>query len=313
MALDPQVQGLLDMFAGMQTPDFADQTVEENRALLMAFIDLEGEAQDVAEVRDLTAPGPDGNEIPLRVYRPSAAQDLPVLLYFHGGGFVLGDLEVTDKPCRQLANVANAVVVSVDYRLAPEHKAPAAAEDAYAATTWVAANPAAVGGDTSRLGVSGDSAGGNLSAVVTLMTRDRGGPRIAVQLLLYPAVDAVGEYPSTTENGEGYLLTARSMEWFFGHYLAKPADAENVYVSPMLAEDLAGLPPAVVVTAGYDPLRDQGDAYAARLSAAGVPVLHLPNPTMIHGFMWMAGVVEHANGVYDSIGAFAREHLAATG
>ncbi len=309
MALDPQVQGLLDMFAGMQTPDFADQSVEENRALLMSFIDLEGEAQDVAEVRDLIAPGPDGNEIPLRVYRPSTAEDLPVLLYFHGGGFVLGDLEVTDKPCRQLANVANAVVVSVDYRLAPEHKAPAAAEDCYAATAWVAANSAAVGGDTSRLGVSGDSAGGNLSAVLTLMTRDRGGPRIAVQLLIYPALDAVGEYPSLVENGEGYLLTARSMDWFFQHYLDKPADAQSVYVSPMLADDLTGLPPAAVVTAGYDPLRDQGDAYAARLSAAGVPVLHLPNPTMIHGFMWMSGVVSHTAGVYEQLGAFAREHL----
>lgn len=310
MAVDPQAQALLDQLKSQGVPDFPDLGVEGARGFVNAFIDLEGPAQQVAEVRELSAPGPDGNALGLRVYRPSTDEDLPVLMYFHGGGHVIGGLEVADKPCRQLANVAGCVVVSVDYRLAPEHRAPAGAEDCYAATAWVAANGSRVGGDASQLGVSGDSAGGGLAASVTLMARDRGGPALDLQILLYPMADLSGRgYPSRVENADGYLLTSRALEWFNTQLLDKADDLENPYVSPAAATDLAGLPRAVVVTAGHDPLRDEGDAYAARLAGAGVEVLHLENPSMIHGFMWMAGVVDHANRVYDRVGAYAREHL----
>jgi len=234
-----------------------------------------------------------------------------VLVYFHGGGFVIGDLEVADIPCRQLAAAAGIAVVSVDYRMGPEHKSPAAAEDCYAATAWAAANAATLGGDPNRLGLAGDSAGGNLATVVALLARDRGGPAVSAQVLLCPITDldlATDAYPSRRENGEGYLLTARTLAWFYEQYLENSDDASRPYNSPIKA-DLAGLPPALVVTAGYDPLRDEGDAYAAALAAAGVEVVHLTNPSMIHGFPWMAGVVDHAGRVYEQIGAFTKENL----
>jgi acetyl esterase len=311
MAVDPQVQGLLEMFKAQGMPDFPDLGVEGARQAIAAFIQLQGPPAEVAEVRDLSAPGPDGNSIPMRSYRPAIDGDLPVLVYFHGGGFVIGTLEVADAPCRQLANAAGAIVISVDYRMGPEHRSPAAAEDCYAATVWAAANAASLRGDGSRLGVAGDSAGGNLATVVALMARDRGGPALKTQLLIYPVTDLrldTDAYPSRVENAEGYLLTTRAMEWFLENYLEKPADADNIYNSPIKA-DLAGLPPAAVVTAGYDPLRDEGNAYAAALQAAGNTVLHLENPTMIHGFTWMNGVVDHTAGVYDRLGAFARDTL----
>lgn len=310
MTLDPQAQGLLDQLQSQGVPDFPDLGVAGARDFVAAFIDLEGPSQDVVDVRELTAPGPDGNAIPLRVYRPSADDDRPVLVYIHGGYFVIGGLDVADKPCRQLANVTGCVVVSVDYRLAPEHKAPAAAEDCYAATVWVAANGARIGGATGALGVSGDSAGGGLAASVALMARDRGGPPLALQILMYPVTDlSTKDYPSRIENAEGYLLTRRAMEWFIGLTLDKPGDCENPYISPVRAEDLSGLPRAVVITAGHDPLRDEGAALANRLEQAGNEVLHLENPSMIHGFLWMSGVLDHANRVYDQIGAYTREHL----
>jgi acetyl esterase len=311
MTMDPQVTGLLEMLKSQGVPDFPDLGVDGAREFINAFLQLEGTPEDVAEVRELTCPGPDGNTIPMRSYRPAIDGDLPVLMYFHGGGFVIGTLEVADAPCRQLANASGAIVISVDYRMAPEHKAPAAGEDCYAATTWAAENAASLGGDGSRLGVSGDSAGGNLSAVVALMARDRGGPSLAVQLLIYPVTDLTESdaYPSRIENGEGYLLTSRAMGWFTEQYLDKPTDGDNPYVSPIKAVDLAGLPPAVVVTAGYDPLRDEGKAYAAALEAAGNTVLSLENPGMIHGFLWMNGVVSHTKGVFDSLGQFAKANL----
>lgn len=310
MSVDPQAQGLLDQLQAQGVPDFPELGVAGARGFVNAFIDLEGPAQDVAEVRDLSAPGPDGNSVAVRVYRPSADDQLPVLMYFHGGGHVIGDIEVADKPCRQLANVTGCVVVSVEYRLAPEHRAPAGAEDCYAATQWAAANGPLIGADPARLGVSGDSAGGGIAASVALMARDRGGPALDLQVLIYPMADLSDfPYPSRVDNAEGYLLTSRALGWFATQFLDKADDIANPYVSPASATDLAGLPRAVVVTAGYDPLRDEGNAYAARLSAAGVPVLHLENPSMIHGFIWMAGVVDHARVVFDQIGAYTREHL----
>ncbi|HEX4107359.1 MAG TPA: alpha/beta hydrolase [Solirubrobacteraceae bacterium] len=308
MTLDPQVQGLLEQFQAMGLKDFCDMSVEEARQTLALFIQLEGDAEDVAEVKDLEVPGP-GGDIPVRAYRVSG-EARPIIVYYHGGGFVLGDIEVADKPCRQLANASDCHVVSVDYRLAPEAKAPAGAEDCYAATAWVAEHASELGGD-GRLAVSGDSAGGNLAAVVPLMARERGGPDIALQILLYPIVDAVNESSSRSENGEGYLLTQASMRWFEDHYLnGADVDASDLRVSP-LHGDLSGLPPAIVVTAGYDPLRDEGNAYAAKLKEAGVPTVHLQNPGMIHGFMWLGGAIGHTAGVYEEVGQHARETLGA--
>lgn len=311
MTLDPQVQGLLEMFAAQGMPDFPDLGIDGARQATEALIQLQGPPAEVAEVHNLNAPGPDGNVIALRSYRPAIEGDLPVLLYFHGGGFVAGTLEVADGPCRLLANSAGAIVVSVDYRLAPEHRSPAAAEDCYAATTWVAENAAVLGGNGTRLGVAGDSAGGNLAAVVALMARDRGGPRLAMQLLLYPVTDLdpdADSYPSRVQNSEGYLLTSRAMRWFGERYLEKSTDAGHVYNSPIRA-DLVGLPPAAVVTAGHDPLRDEGNAYAFALQDAGTQVLHLENPSMIHAFLWMSGMVDHAADVYRRLGDFARSTL----
>lgn len=301
MTIDPQVAGLLDQLKSQGVPDFSEMTVEDARGFVGAFIDLEGESQPVTEVRDVTINGP-GGDLALRVYRPFAETDRPVIAYFHGGGYVTASLDIADKPARQLANATGCVVVSVDYRLAPEAKAPAAAEDCYAATAWIAQNADAIGGDVSRLVVSGDSAGGGIAAAVAQMARDRGAPALALQLLLYPITDHNGDWPSFTENGEGYLLSHRALSWFSAHYLVDAAQADDPYVSPVRASDLSGLPPAIVVTAGYDPLRDMGDAYAERLAAAGVPVVHLPNPSMIHGFLWMAGVCDHAATVYAEIG-----------
>ncbi|MHA6793019.1 alpha/beta hydrolase [Pseudonocardia bannensis] len=304
MTLDAQARGLLDAMAAQGMKGFDEMTVPEARDAGLAFIGLQGEPEDVHEVYDRTVPGPAG-DIPVRVYRPDGDGPHPVIVYFHGGGWVIGDIEVADKPCRTLSNVAGAAVVSVGYRKAPEDRYPAAPEDCYAATKWVAENAAELGIDASRIAVAGDSAGGNLAAVVALMAKDRGGPALAYQLLIYPATDGAGEYPSRVENGEGYLLTKGAMDWFYGHYLESPDVAEEPYVSPIRGE-LAGLPPATVITAGYDPLRDEGDAYAKALADAGVAVEHIENPSMIHGFFWMLGALEHTRGVYDQAGTHLR-------
>ncbi len=305
MAIDPQVQALLDMMAAQGAEDFSVMTVPQAREAGLGFIALEGEPEVVADVADRTVPGPAG-DIPVRIYTPSGEGPFPVVVYFHGGGWVIGDIEVADRPCRSLANGAGTVVVSVGYRKAPEDLYPAAPDDCYAATAWVAEHATELNADATRLTVAGDSAGGNLAAVVTLMARDRGGPAIARQLLIYPAVDAGGEYASRVENGEGYLLTKSAMDFFYGHYLPTPDAVEDPYVSPLRAADHSGLPPAIVLTAGFDPLRDEGNAYAALLREAGVPVEHLPQPTMIHGFWWMLGVVGHVRGVFDQVGKLLR-------
>jgi acetyl esterase len=309
MTLDPQAEGLLEQLRQQGVKDFSDMSLEEARGFMRAFIALEGDPEDLAEVRKLAVPGPDGHQIPVRTYRPATETPPPVLMYFHGGGYVLGDLEVADRPCRQLANATGCLVVSVDYRLAPEHKAPVGAQDCYAATEWVARHAGELGGCDDNLAVSGDSAGGGLAAIVALMARDRGGPRVRLQLLIYPMIDAHGQYPSRADNGDGYLLTRRSLQWFADQYLAASEDATDPYVSPIHAPDLTGLPGAVVITAGYDPLHDEGEAYADRLEQAGVPLVRLPNPAMIHGFMWMNGAVDHTASVYQRVGELVREHL----
>jgi len=251
--LDPQAEALLNQLAEAGGPPPETVSVEENRALIAAIAELSGPVEELARVEDVAVPGPAG-DIPVRVYVPQGAGPFPTVVFFHGGGWVLGNIETHDVPARRLANVVPAVVVSVDYRLAPEHPFPAAPEDCYAATAWAAANIGEYGGDGRRLAVAGDSAGGNLAAVVAQMARDQGGPAIAFQLLVYPAVDARMTHASITENGDGYLLTKGFMEWFYGHYLPEKSHADDPRASPLKAASLAGLPPALVLTAEFDPI-----------------------------------------------------------
>lgn len=252
------------------------------------------EVEPVGAVEDRSIPGPDG-EIPVRIYRPATEGPHPGIVYFHGGGFVICDLDTHDGACRRLVNATDAVVVSVDYRLAPEHRWPAAADDAAAATQWTADHAAELGIDPERLAVAGDSAGGNLAAVVALQARDRGGPRLAFQLLVYPVIDLAAsrrEHPSQQDNAEGYFLTTAQMEWYRTQYLAEDAHGEEPYASPIKAPSLAGLAPACVITAEMDPLRDEGEAYAHALKAAGVPVTLYRAPGMFHGFFNMDAVLD---------------------
>ncbi|MGI8552278.1 MAG: alpha/beta hydrolase [Dehalococcoidia bacterium] len=291
MPLDPQAQALLQQMAAAGGPPLEQMTVQQARELSVAMKDLGGPPEPLPKVEDRMIPGPAG-EIPVRIYTPEGTGPFPVLVYFHGGGWVIGSIETHDAAVRALAKAAGCIAVSVDYRLAPEHKFPTAAEDGYAATRWVAENAASFGGDPARIAVAGDSAGGNLSAVVALMARDRRGPHLVYQALIYPVTDHSYETASYRENAEGYLLTKSSMVWFWDHYLNNEADGRNPYASPLQATDLHSLPPALVVTAEFDPLRDEGEAYARRLHEAGVPVIQRRYDGLIHGSFQMAGVLE---------------------
>jgi len=309
MPLDPQVQAFLEQVEAMNMPSFDTLSVQEARASSEAFNALQGAPEAVGSVDNLVALGPHG-EVPLRVYTPESDGSLPVLVYFHGGGWVFGNLESHDAVCRALTNAVNCLVVSVDYRLAPEHKFPSAAEDAYAATQWVAEHAPDLGGDVTRLVVGGDSAGGNLAAVVALMARDRRGPRLAYQLLIYPVTDTACDTASRQQNGQGYLLTLEMMRWFQDQYLRDPSDWEHPYAAPLRAPDLQGLPPALVITAEFDPLRDEGEAYAARLRSAGVPATLKRYDGMIHGFFGMGAVLDAARAATADVAAALQEAFA---
>jgi acetyl esterase len=240
----------------------------------------------VASTRDITIPGPAG-PLSARVYRPEtqAGDSLPTVLFIHGGGFVLGSVETHDNQARAICLAARSVVVSLDYRLAPESQFPGPVQDSYAAMQWVAEHVSELGGDPERLAVAGDSAGGNLAAVTALIARDSG-PKLCAQFLIYPVVDFDPDHPyaSRVDNAEGYFLTSEDMEWFSGNYVPAGTDPHDPRLSPLRAASLAGLPPAVVLTAEFDPLRDEGEAYAAALSAAGVEVHHHRFEGLIHGF-----------------------------
>jgi len=284
--LHPDAREILDR---VDLPPTHALSVDGAREALRDLLVTEESPDDDLTVRDLSIPGPDGPATPLavRTYTPPAqARDdgLPVLVYVHGGGWVRGDLDTHDGLCRLLAEAADCVVVSVDYRRAPEHPFPTPVHDAYAATEWAAAYAGIVGGDGDRIAVGGDSAGGNLAAAVTLLARERDGPEISHQVLLYPVTDYAFDTDSYAENAEGYLLSRASMRWYWARYLDDEVDGANPYASPLRAPDLSGLPSATVVTAGYDPLRDEGAAYADRLREAGVPVTHANYPGMVHVF-----------------------------
>jgi acetyl esterase len=288
VAVAPEIRALLDQAATSGRPPLHHQSVAQARA----FHDqdaaaLNGPAAPVAAVGDRVVPGPAG-ELPVRVYTPEGEPPFPIVVWFHGGGWVVGTLDTYDPLCRALAAAVPAVVVSVGYRLAPEHPWPAAVEDAYAATLWASRNAAGLGGAQDRLAVAGDSAGGNLAAVVALGARDRGGPAIAFQLLVYPALDAAGGTASWRDHAEGFHLTAAGMRWYWDHYLGG-ADGRAPDASPLRAAFLSGLPPALVIVAEHDVLRDEGEAYAARLAGAGVAATATRYPGMVHGFFrWRA-------------------------
>jgi acetyl esterase len=288
MPLDQQSQALLDQMRQMGFPDPTTQPVELTRRALAAMRpDLTAARSGLAGVTDQTIPGPAG-PIRVRMYKPRLQQEhpLPVLVFFHGGGWVLGDLDSADGLCCTLTRQAACLTISVDYRLAPEHRYPAAVEDCDAATRWVAANASALGGDTSRLIVAGDSAGGNLAAVCALRARRRPGPNIALQVLIYPVTMlAEPQYPSRSRLAEGYFLTRAALDWFTNHYIPDAAQRHQPDASPLLAQSLQGLPPALVLTAEYDPLIDEGEAYALRLLTAGVPLRARRFLGTIHGFV----------------------------
>jgi acetyl esterase len=291
MPLDPQVEALMKQMVAAGGPALETLSPADARAFASkTFGTLAGPVEEVGKVEDRKIPGPAG-QIPVRVYTPTGAGPFPLLVFYHGGGWVIGDLDTHDNACRQLTRGARCVTVAVDYRLAPENKFPAAAEDCYAATLWAAEHARELGADASRIAVGGDSAGGNLSAVVSIMARDQGKPAIKFQLLIYPATDgALDTYSHQTF--KEYFLTDKAVQYFWGHYVRSAADKKDPLASPALARSHAGLPPALIITAEFDPLRDEGEAYGEKLRAAGVPVTVTRYDGMIHGFFTMTGVLD---------------------
>ena len=310
MPLDPQVKQVMESVAALGLP--AAHTVSPEEARANAKVRPRAPGPEVAKVEDRTIPGPDGG-LPVRIYTPEGAGPFPILAWYHGGGWVVGDLESADASARNLCVGGNCVVVSVDYRLAPETKFPGPAEDCWAATTWAVKNAASINGDASRLAVGGDSAGGNLAAAISLMAADRGGLEIALQLLVYPVTDADFDTVSYGENGDGYSLTKATMQWYWDHYLSSSEDASNPYAAPLRAKSLAGQPPALVITAEYDPLRDEGEAYAKRLREAGVAATATRYDGMIHGFFNMGAVVDKGRQAVDEASAALRNAFARSG
>ena len=296
--LHPQAAQLLRLIEEKGIPPTHTLTPREAREFYLVRRQVTQPAPpEVAAVRELRARGAAG-DIPLRLYRPAGsdtAQELPVLVYYHGGGWVIGDLDTHDTLCRELSNGSGCAVVAVHYRLAPEHRFPAAVDDALAATRWVHANADELHLDASRLAVGGDSAGGNLAAVVALAAREAGDLPIRFQLLIYPATDSRRGWPSYTTNGEGYLLTRDTIGYFHDHYIPDARDDNDWRASPLLHPDHRNLPPAFVLTAGFDPLRDEGRAYAQKLSEAGGTASLVCFERQIHGFITMGKVIDEAN------------------
>lgn len=311
MTLHPGAQAVLDLIAEAGRPSFEEMTVPECReAYVNSRKALQPDPIDISEIRNLIMPGP-GGDIPLRMYRASPLVEgnpQPVIVYFHGGGWVIGDLESHDTVCREIAARSGATLISVDYRLAPEHVFPAAADDAIAATKWVADNASDLGVDAERLAVAGDSAGGNLAAVAAIAARDAG-QKIAFQALLYPVTDFDLTRPSYEENGARPPVKTSTMAWFRDLYLTKPEDQKDWRAAPIHAANLSGLAPSFVLTAGYDPLRDEGNAYADALKAAGNDCTYKCYTGQIHGFLNMARINPQTFDAFEEIGATMKKGL----
>jgi acetyl esterase len=305
MPLDPQAQALIASMAGGKPVE--QMTVQEMRDGLEQRTRLTGGIPEpVDQVISGEVPGANG-AIPVRIYVPQGSRPMPGLVYFHGGGWARGSLETHDPLCRSLANAGGCIVVSVDYRMAPEHTFPAAIDDALAATRWVANNAQQLGIDPRNLAVGGDSAGGNLAAAVALVLRDEGGPPLVHQLLLYPVTDHNFDTGSYLENAEGYMLTREAMRFYWRIYLRNEADADDQRASPLRARDFSNLPAALVITAEFDPLRDEGRAYAERLRDAGTPVVYSEYAGMVHGFATTAGVLDKGKQAVQEAGAALRD------
>ncbi len=306
--IDEDAAKILENMRKANLPPFESLTPEQGRARMRAMREaMKQPVPDMAEVRDIIASGPHG-PIPARLYRSKAAGagPAPVLVFFHGGGWVVGDLETHDNQARFFADAFGGVTVSVDYRLAPEHKFPKAADDSFAAMQWVAKNAASLNVDASRMAVAGDSAGGNLAAVVALMSAQNGGPKLRAQVLIYPVADLRMNYGSYQTAGEGYTLTKGSMEWFRDHYLNSRDEANDWRVSPILATHHAQTPPAFLVTGGLDPLADETAAYADVLRKAGVETNFHYCPGQMHGFVGAKGIIRQADMIIEEIGAFLK-------
>ncbi len=307
MPVHPQAQAFLDQAAN--GPGLHEMSVADARAMFDAMAALAGPPEPVASVTDLEIEGP-GGALPLRVYRPSDDDDLPVTIWYHAGGFTVGGLESHDPVCRAIANAAGCIVVAVDYRRAPEHKFPAPVDDTWAALQWVATHGDELGGDPARLAVAGDSVGGCLSTVLSIMARDHGGPPLALQVLVYPDVDFRFVTPSWTTMGHDYFVTVAAAEWLRDNYLDRPEQADDWRVSPTLADDLSGLPPALILYPEFTPIRDDVEAYARRLSESGVPVTPSMYEGQLMGFLSMASIIDAGRDAIDEIGAALRKALA---
>jgi len=310
MPLDPQAQRVIDAMAALNLKPVEDSTPDEARESIRTRTAALGPFEDVAAVADHRVPVA-GGEITVRAYSPGGPGPHPALVYYHGGGWVIGDLYTHDGLCRSLTNAARCAVLSVDYRLAPESRYPVATEDSYAALHWTVTNASGLGIDPRRVAVGGDSAGGNLATVVALMARERGGPALAHQVLIYPVTDHDLNTPSYLGNATGYVLTREGMRWFWNHYLARESQGREPYASPLRAPSLTGLPSALVITAEYDPLRDEGEAYAARLRDAGVPVTVTRYTGMFHGFVRMTRILDKARTALDEIAGSLQKAFAA--
>ncbi|HVB42175.1 MAG TPA: alpha/beta hydrolase [Streptosporangiaceae bacterium] len=304
MPFHPQVQALRDRLEAEQVPNLYTLPIEEARARdVQGAIVTAGTLEQVGEVRDFAIPGPAG-DLAARLYRPAAhgadgkAPDpdgpelLPALVYFFGGGWSLGTLDTSDAICRMITNRARCASIAVSYRLAPEHKFPAAVEDCYAGLAWVAAHAAELGVDAARLAVGGDSSGGNLAAAATLLARERGGPALVHQLLVYPNTDYHSDTDSMRQVNDQHFFNSKAIAWYWGMYLGSPEDGASPLASPLRASDLSGLPPATVITAEFDPLRDEAEQYGHRLARAGVPAEIIRYDGMMHGFFTMVGILE---------------------
>lgn len=291
MPVDPQLQPLLDLLANSGAPSITDLEADAARALMAAMPSM-ARVVEIDAIADRTIAA-DGHDIPIRVYTPPGEGPFPILVWFHGGGWVLGSIEQSDPVARALCKGAGCVTVSVEYRLAPEHPFPAGLDDCMAALRWTVEHAAELGGDGSRVAVGGDSAGGNLAAAACLVARDEGGPDLCFQLLVYPVTDFDTTTRSMVDNAEGFMLTTEAMQWFYDHY-TQPSQRGEPLAAPLRAPDLAGLPPALVITAEFDPLRDEGEAYGRRLAEAGVPTTVSRYDGMIHGFLGMTRYLDGA-------------------
>jgi acetyl esterase len=308
MPLDPKIKALLDQMAGL--PGIEELSVAAARKQVESRIPANLPTLAVASVLNRSIPGA-GADLRVRIYTPNGNGPFPLMVFFHGSGFVLCSLDTHDGTCRNLCSASGCIVVSADYRLAPEHKFPAGSEDCYAATKWAAEHARELNADPGRVVIAGDSAGGNMFAVTAMMIRDKGGPALRGQLMIYPVTDYFNSnHPSYSENAEGYGLTAAGMRWFWTHYLNRESESDSPFVSPLRASNLRGLPPALIITAEYDVLRDEGERYGERLAEAGVLTKVSRYDGMNHGFFQMYGIVDKAKQALEECATWLKERFA---